>query len=183
MPRELKLLLGLAGLMVLSMPIGLDPGDELRGFIDEFLKVLLIFILMINVVTSFQRLRQLLEVTVLCGTVIAIGTLVRVRAGTNLADGFRAQGIVGGIFGNPNDLALALNILLPIAIGLALTRPGPVCQGSLLELHRGCSALAVLATYSRAGFLTICRASAACLAFRLRRRYPALLAAGVAGRR
>ena len=39
--------------------------------------------------------------------------------------------------------------------------------------------LAVLATYSRAGFLTI-SVVAACLAFRLRRRYPAVLAAGVA---
>jgi hypothetical protein len=83
---------------------------------------------------------------------------------------------VGGIFGNPNDLALALNLLLPIAVGLALTRPA---LGTKL-LYWACTGvlgLAVLATYSRAGFLTI-GVVGLFLALRLRRRYPALLAAG-----
>ena len=31
LPRELKLLLGLAGLMILSIPIGLDPGTSFGG--------------------------------------------------------------------------------------------------------------------------------------------------------
>jgi putative inorganic carbon (HCO3(-)) transporter len=178
LPRELKLLLGLAGLMILSIPIGLEPMASLDAFIDEFLKVLLIFILTINVVTSFKRLRRLLEVTTLCGTVIALGTLVEFARGTNLSAGFRAQGIVGGIFGNPNDLALALNLLLPIAIGLGLTRRS-LATKALYWTCTGVLGLAVLATYSRAGFLTIA-VIGAFLAFRLRRRYPALLALSVA---
>lgn len=176
LPRELKLVLGLTGFMLLSMPIGLDPLASFNGFTGEFLKVLLIFILTINVVSSFKRLRRLLEVTVLCGTIIALGTLLEFARGTNLSAGFRAQGIVGGIFGNPNDLALALNLLLPIAIGLALTRPAPALK-ALYWACTGLLGLAVLATYSRAGFLTIAVAGLV-LAFRLRRRYPALLAAG-----
>ena len=178
LPRELKLLLGLAGLMILSMVSGLDPESSFSSFTDEFLKVLLIFILTINVVTSFKRFRQLLAITTLCGTVIAVGTLVEFARGTNLSAGFRAQGIVGGIFGNPNDLALALNLLLPIAIGLGLSRRGAGSKA----LYWTCAAvlgLAVLATYSRAGFLTIAVVGGV-LAVRLRRRYPALLALGVA---
>jgi hypothetical protein len=176
MPRELKLLLGLAALMLLSAAFGLDPGTSLETFSDTFLKALLIFILMVNVVTSFRRLLRLLELTVLSGTFIALGSIIIFARGENLAEGFRAGGLVGGIFGNPNDLALALNILVPIAVGLALSRRQPL----LKLLYLGCAAgLAVggLVTYSRAGLLTA-GVMSAFLLVKLGRRYP--LAWGVA---
>jgi hypothetical protein len=178
MPREFKLLLGLTGLMVLSIPIGMDPGDSFGAFTDVYLKVLLIFVLMINVVNSFKRLRRLLEVTVLCGTALAIGTLVQYAQGLNMSDGFRAQGIVGGAFGNPNDLALALNTMLPIAIGLALSRPAPATR-AFYWACTGLLGLTVLVSYSRAGFLTV-TIIGVLLMFRLRRKYPAFLGLGVA---
>ena len=34
--------------------------------------------------------------------------------------GDRIEGLVGGMFGNPNDLAAALNMLIPLAVTLAL---------------------------------------------------------------
>jgi putative inorganic carbon (HCO3(-)) transporter len=178
MPREFKLLLGLTGLMVLSIPFGMDAGDSLGAFTDVYLKVLLIFVLMINVVNSFKRLRRLLEVTVLCGTALAIGTLVQYAQGLNMSDGFRAQGIVGGAFGNPNDLALALNIMLPIAIGLALSRPAPATK-AFYWACTGLLGLTVLVSYSRAGFLTVVLIGVL-LMFRLGRKYPAFLGLGVA---
>jgi len=177
MPRELKLLLGLTGLMLLSMVVGLDPSASFQAFTDDFLKVLLIFVLMINVVTSFKRLRRLIEVTVVCGTLLAVGSLVQFARGQNLGDGFRANGIVGGMFGNPNDLALALNILLPIAIGLALSRV-TVALKLFYWLCAGLLGLVVLVSYSRAGFLTLAVVGLL-LMVRLRRRHPAVLALGV----
>jgi O-antigen ligase len=177
LPRELKLLLGITGLMLLAIPIGLDPAASFEGFTNDFLKCLLIFILMINVVTSYKRLIRLLEVTTLCAAFIALGTLYEFAAGRNLAHGYRAVGFVGGIFGNPNDLALALNILLPIAIGLTLSRPTPG-QKSFYGACSGLLALAVVATYSRSGFMTLA-VLAAVLLFRLRRKYPALVVVGV----
>ena len=177
MPRELKLLLGLAALMVVSMAIGLDPSASFEGFTNDFLKVLLIFVLMINVVNSFKRLRRLIEVTVVCGALLALGSLVQFARGQNLGDGFRASGIVGGMFGNPNDLALSLNILLPIAVCLALSRPAIAVK----LFYWGCAGflgLAVLVSYSRAGFLTVAIVGLS-LMWRLRRRYPAFLALGV----
>jgi hypothetical protein len=182
MPRELKLLLGLTALMLLSAAFGLDPGTSLEAFSDTFLKALLIFILMVNVVTSFRRLLRLLELTVLSGTFIAFGTGMLFARGENLAEGFRAGGLVGGIFGNPNDLALALNILVPIAIGLALSRRQPLFK----LLYFGCAAMlavGVLVTYSRAGLLTT-GIVAAFLLVKLGRQYPlswALAAGGAVG--
>jgi putative inorganic carbon (HCO3(-)) transporter len=178
MPRELKLLLGLTGLMLISMVIGLDPAASFEAFTNDFLKVLLIFVLMINVVDSVKRLRQLIEVTIVCGTILALGSLVQFARGQNLGDGFRASGIVGGMFGNPNDLALALNILLPIALGLALSRVNAAVK-LFYWMCAGLLGLAVLVSYSRAGFMTLAIIGLL-LMVRLRRRYPAFLALGVA---
>jgi hypothetical protein len=173
MPREFKYLLGLALCMVLSIPMGLSPGDSFAGFTNDFLKVLLIFMLMINVTTSLARLRRLLRVTVLCGTFIALGSIGGFAGGANLADGFRATGIVGGIFGNPNDLALALNLLLPIAIALLLSGQGP--GGKVLFASCAVAlALGVLVTYSRAGVVTL-GVLGIVLLWHLHRRYPLLL--------
>ena len=177
MPRELKLLLGLTGLMLVSMAVGLDPASSFDSFTNDFLKVLLIFVLMVNVVNTFKRLRRLIEVTVVCGTLLAFGSLVQFARGQNLGDGFRATGIVGGMFGNPNDLALSLNILLPLAIGLALSRPA-IAVKLFYWSCAGLLGLATLVSYSRAGFLTLAVVGLF-LMVRLRRRYPAFLALGV----
>jgi hypothetical protein len=153
--------------------MGLDPSDSFDGFTNDFLKVLLIFMLTINVVSSLSRLRRLLQVTVLCGTFIAVGSIGRYASGENLADGYRAQGIVGGIFGNPNDLALALNLLLPIAIALVLSARTPGGKALFTFCAAGL-ALGVLVTYSRAGVMTL-GALAIILVWHLRRRYSAVL--------
>ncbi len=176
MPRPFKYLLILGGLMVLSIPIGLAPAASLAGFLDLFLKILLIFLLIINVVTSFRRLRLLMEITVLSGAFVAITTLVDFAAGRNLAEGFRASGAVGGIFGNPNDLALAMNVLIPLGIGLVLGRTNPF----LKLLYATCTGLFVataVVTYSRAGFLTMMIA-VIFLLVQLGRRYPAAWGVG-----
>lgn len=182
MPREFKYLLILGGLMILGMPMGLNLSDSFGKFSEEFLRVFLIFMLTINVVTSFRRLLQLMEVTVLCGTVLAIGTLGRYASGENLAEGFRATGLVGGIFGNPNDLALALNVLVPIAMGLGMIHRN-IFRRLLYWGCAGCLTLASLAAFSRAGFLTLV-AVGGFLLLKLGRRYPILwvlaLVAGLA---
>ena len=170
MPRELRLLLALTALMLLSAAFGLDVGTSLDTFSDTFLKALLIFILMINVVTSFRRLLRLLEITVLSGVFIALGTIVVFVKGENLSEGFRANGLVGGIFGNPNDLALALNILIPIAVGLALAHRPPLLKGIYLA-SVGTLTVGVLVTYSRAGLLTL-GFMGAFLLLKLGRKYP-----------
>jgi hypothetical protein len=177
MPRELKLLLALTGLMLVGIPLGLDPVASFNGFTNTFVKVLLIFVLMVNVVTSFDRLSRLIQVITLCGTAIALGTLVEFARGVNLVHGRRATGFVGGIFGNPNDLALALNILLPIAVGLALSRA--TTGGKLLYwICTGLLGLGVVVTYSRAGFVTLALVGLALL-WRLRRQYPVVLPVAV----
>jgi O-antigen ligase/polysaccharide polymerase Wzy-like membrane protein len=176
MPRPFKYLLALAGFVVVSIPFGLDPSASFDAFTDVFLKTLLVFLLMINVVTSFRRLRLMMEVTVLSGAFVAMISLSDFLQGKNLVEEFRATGAVGGIFGNPNDLALALNVLLPLAIGLVLSRPNPFTK----LVFGACAALLTVTsvvTYSRAGFITMVVAGVFLLV-KVARRSPAAWAVG-----
>ncbi len=176
MPRAFHYLLGVAAFAILSIPIGLDPAASFATFTDLFLKILLVFLLMINVVTSFRRLRLMMEVTVLAATIVAVLTLVDYARGKNLVEGYRAAGALGGIFANPNDLALAMNVLVPIAFSLALARPNPFSK--LLYLgSTGLLLMTTIVTYSRAGFLTMAVAGGFFLA-KLGRRYPAAWVVG-----
>jgi hypothetical protein len=171
MPKPFKYLLAVAGLAILSIPFALDPGNSFTAFTDLFLKILLVFLLAINVVTSFRRLRLLMEVTVLSAVVVAVRTLFEYAQGTNLVEGVRAGGPIGSILRNPNDLALAMNVLLPIALVLGLRRRHPFFN----LLYFACAAvfaMTIVVTQSRSGFVTIVIASAFFLA-QLGRRYPA----------
>src|SRR5512147_614676 len=51
MPRPFKYLLIINALAVVSIPMGLDASASFGAFTELFLKILLIFLLMINVVT------------------------------------------------------------------------------------------------------------------------------------
>lgn len=154
MPKEFKYLLGLIALMLISAPLAIDSTAAFETVAEGFFKVFLIFMLMINVVTSFGRLRRLLVLTTVCGTIIAAGSIQTFLVGQALVEGYRARGFVGGIFGNPNDLALALNMLVPLGVELALTSR----TGVFKLFYWGCVASmigAVFVSFSRSGFLTL----------------------------
>src|SRR5690349_555648 len=154
MPRPFKYLLIIDALALVSIPMGLDPSASFDAFTDLFLKILLIFLLMINVVTTFGRLRFIIEVTVVSAAIVAAMTLVDFAQGKNLVEYYRASGALGGIFGNPNDLALSMNMLIPFAVYLGLTRPNPFTKFSYFVCAMLLGATSVV-TYSRAGFLSM----------------------------
>jgi len=176
MPKPFKLLLVLAACVVVSIPVGLDPSASLASFTDLFLKILLIFLLMINVVTSFHRLRVMIEVLVLSAAFVAVLSLSDYFQGKHLVEEVRATGALGGIFGNPNDLALAMNMLLPFAVALVLSRPNPLSK-LLFSLCAVLLTMISVATYSRAGFLSMAIAGGFFLV-QLSRRYPAAWGVG-----
>ena len=71
--------------------------------------------------------------------------------------GDRIEGLVGGMFGNPNDLAAALNMLIPLAVALAL-----MSSRRVRLLYAVCALLlfgGVMVTFSRAGFITLAAVS------------------------
>jgi putative inorganic carbon (hco3(-)) transporter len=159
-PLELRMLALITLLGVIFIPAAASPGDSIEVLTDTFLKVVAIFVLLINLINTRERLQTMMKLVVVCGTVLAFFALVSyitgkftvvTRGEEGTVVGLRISGIVGGIFGNPNDLATSLDLIIPFAVGLALLRRGAArlfylaCAGML--------GLGVILTFSRGGFL------------------------------
>lgn len=176
---ELKLILFIALLGVAFIPVAVAPQDSIDVLLNTFFKIIVIFILMINLLDSLGRLRSLLNVSVICGAVLAGFALFSYLTGNFMVQGKvvtnRIAGLVQGMFGNPNDLALGLDLLLPLALALALTS-----HGGRRVFYFACAALlaiGVVVTFSRGGFLGLV-AVGGVLLWKLSRQHRALTLAG-----
>ncbi len=185
-PVELKMLVIIIVLGVAFLPIAYSKERALEVLTDSLLKVATIFVLMINLLDSRQRLRSMMKVVVLCGAFIAVATIATRFTGDlgeQLTEsGTRVEGIVGGIFGNPNDLATAFDLLLPLAAALALTARG--IERIIYLAATAIITFGVIITFSRGGFLGLV-AMGGVLLWKVGRRnrlatvFVALMAAGV----
>jgi putative inorganic carbon (hco3(-)) transporter len=159
-PLEMSMLSVIILLGIILIPIAAAPKASIDLLTDTFFKVVVIFVLMINLVDTRKRLRMMMKLVVISGAGISAGSIAKFVEGKFTASiqgvGVRIEGLVGGIFGNPNDLAMALDMLLPLAIVLALTsKPA----GRLF--YSACAfvlAMGVVVTFSRGGFLGLAAA-------------------------
>jgi putative inorganic carbon (HCO3(-)) transporter len=152
-PREVNLILILLCLALLSIPLALEKSAGWGAF-TEYVKVVVMFIVMVNVVRTEKRLRALLVLVLAASCVVGIGAINDYRLGNLALEGGRISGVIGGIFGNPNDLALHLVTMVPLAVGMMLTTRNPFTKTAYLL----CGLLlmaGIIATFSRGGFLGI----------------------------
>jgi O-antigen ligase len=159
-PIELKMLLAITALGILFIPLAVSPTNSTDLLSDMFLKVVAIFILMINLIDTRERLKTILKLVVICGTILSFFAIlsyvegkftVVTRGDQGTVVGVRISGMVGGIFENPNDLATSLDLLIPLAVALALTR-----KGLARAFYFACAVIlgtGVILTFSRGGFL------------------------------
>lgn len=154
-PIELNMVLVIAALGLAFIPIAASSQDSQDMLFDVFLKVVIIFAVMINVLNTRERLHSILKVVVFCGTGLAIYAIYSYLQGHIIVTGnklvVRIAGLVEGLFGNPNDLATGLAILVPISVALALTR-----RGIARVTFFACTILllaGIVVTFSRGGFL------------------------------
>jgi len=83
---------------------------------SDFAKIVLVYLLLENVITSERRLRTVMFTMIIGGLFPAIGTIHRYVSGVFI-EGSRAAW--RGIFSNPNEDAYALVILIPLALAVA----------------------------------------------------------------
>jgi len=154
---EVKMVIVMLLLAVMFTPFAASPGDSVTTLNEVFIKTVIIFILIIGVINTRERLRSIIKLTTFCGMWMAVFAIKNYGAGNFTMKGDRIEGLVGGIFGNPNDLAAALNMLIPLAVALALT------SGGAMRLLYAVWALllfgGVIVTFSRAGFITLAAVS------------------------
>ena len=165
-PLEVRMLLLMVILAVLFTPFAISPQDSVDTLSDTFFKIVLIFVLIINLVTSHKRLHSLLNLMLICASGLALGAIKDFLAGRYTKG--RIYGAVGGMFDNPNDFAAALALLVPLAVALALSNK------RLARLaYVGCAlmlSITVLITFSRGAFLGLV-ALGGVLLWRLRPRF------------
>src|ERR1041384_1116361 len=168
-PREvnLVLLLCLAGLR--SIVTAISPAEAWKEFNDVFIKAVLMFIVRVNVLRSKTSLRWLIYLAFAVTILLSINAIRDYRNGNFLVEGDRIKGLLGGMFGNPNDLALHFVTMAPIAVGLMFASKRII--GKLIF-----AAVAILitmanvVTFSRGGFLGLL-ATAVVLIWKLGRNH------------
>lgn len=152
---EVKMILLLAAICLLLMPFAAAPHESWEVFNDTFSKVVLIFILMVNLVDTRERLISMINLLLAGGVWIAFGALKSYVEGRDLLLAKGVPGRIafsgGGMFGNPNDLADALDLLIPLAVAMGLCRKGILRW--VYFASAGVFAITVMITFSRGGFL------------------------------
>ena len=149
---ELIGVMGLGAVILLTIPLSFWPGGSFGVFKDLYIKVALVFMLMVNTVTSPRRIERICWVIVLAFGYISLRAWIDYARGANLVEGGRVAGAAGGFFENPNDLALNLAAFLPLAM-MYVKRPGPVLKRLVSAAIVVLMAGAIVFTKSRSGLL------------------------------
>ena len=169
--------LALGGIILLTAPFSIWFGGAVGTFTDQYLKVALVYLLAVNVLISPQRIERLTWTLVLSVGYVGARAVWDYRHGVNLiAGGTRVQGSVGGLLGNPNDLALHMVVLIPFALFIAM-RPGTTLKRLVAAGAGMAMTAAVVASGSRGGFLGFV-AMVLVTAFFAARKRPGIVFAG-----
>jgi O-antigen ligase len=161
--------------IIATAPFSVWPGGAIEVFTDNYLKIVIVFVLMMNTLTTTERLERLTWLILFCTGVVAALGVWNYASGTNLIENGRLAGPVGGIFGNPNDLAMNMVTFLPPTVVVAMSKRQPTTRrltasviallmlativftksrGGLLGLGAAVLALAVMGRWVRQGFGT-----------------------------
>ena len=153
MRPEVKLILGLFALAVISIPMSEWPGGSFQFLIDQYYKAIVLFLLVANLLTSDKRLRQLLWAIAIFTAINGVMGFKAYLNGEFFAEN-RVMGGISGISSNPNDLALTLNLALPFVWYLYKSSRSTLQRVATVGITI-LSVLTIVITFSRGGFVTL----------------------------
>lgn len=164
-------------LMLATAPFSVWVGGAVGTFTDLFVKVLLIYVLMTNTLITLPRLHKFTTIVVVTTGYLATRAIIDYLRGFNLVENGRVQGAVGGMFQNPNDMALNMVAVLPIAFLVTMRAKTLFWRllgaGTILAMI-----WSVIVSYSRGGFIGLA-VMMLIVGFHVARRRPSV-AAGAA---
>jgi O-antigen ligase len=147
---ELLAVVGLGMVILVTAPFSIWMGGSVHTFTDVYVKIILIFVLMVNTLTTPRRIDRFLWLIVLASGYIGFRAVFDYARGINLVENGRVQGAVGGMFKNPNDLALNMVAVMPFAALFVLRSIGTLRR----LVAAGCGVMmlsAIVASQSRSG--------------------------------
>src|SRR5579883_2113585 len=146
-PLEIKLILAMFAWMILGVPFAYWRGGSFAMVFMEFSKVVMVAVTLSITVTRFAELRLLMLVQTLSVALMTIASVI-----VNNRDQGRLAGIGNALLSNPNDLAMNIVLNWPLCLVFFFTCRG-VLKKSFWALSMMVMVYAVIATYSRGGFL------------------------------
>jgi hypothetical protein len=153
--RETRVAAALLVWALVGWPFSLWPGGTLALVLDLYLKALIVFWLIGNLVDTLPRLRGMAWTLTWLTLALALVGISNYLSGVfGPGQDRRILGYDGGLTRNPNDLALMLNLIIPIAVSLLLSTTGVLVR-TVLVVALALQVTAVILTFSRAGFLTL----------------------------
>jgi len=176
---EIGITLALLAWTILTIPFSFWPGGSVQLLTDSYLKAIIFFWLIGTLVTTTCRLRVFAWTLALCSIPLAVMAVQHYLAGDFLYTGVQSVTRIAGYYGltgNPNDLALTLNLIIPVA-GMLLFTTRSVLGRVAAALALLVAIPAVIVTFSRAGFLALGAIVAASFIFFAKQRAPRAAAA------
>jgi O-antigen ligase len=150
--REIHLVLLLCLLALVSIILAADRAEAWSYFSEVYIKIVIMFIVMVNVVRTEWRLKGLMFLALTVACVMSWMAIVNYRAGNFEFEGYRVGTLNHGMFSNPDDVGLHLVMMIPITSALLLSARSP-----LKKLFYGACTLLMTAgtifTFSRGAFL------------------------------
>ena len=146
---------------MITVPVSYWAGGSVEVLTDQYLKAVAFFWLVGTLATTERRLRTIAWTLVLCAIPLAVDRHQELSArATSSRPASRASRASPATWAaraspaNPNDLALMLNLIIPIAAALMIGTRG-IAARAVAAVAMLLSVAGVIVTFSRAGFLTL----------------------------
>lgn len=156
----------------MTLPISLWPAGSLATLTDAYIKAVMLFWLLANVITTAHQLRVIRALLIVCSVPVAGTALSNFVAGRFLPDDKVVARITGygqGLSANLNDLALMLNLLLPLTVALLLSTTSNLVRFLCVAVI-AINILGIIVTFSRGGFLGLATIAVIYVVRMIRRR-------------
>jgi probable O-glycosylation ligase (exosortase A-associated) len=173
---EMGICLALVTWAILTVPLSYWPGGSVTELTERFLKAVAFFWLIGTLVITKKRLTIFTWTLVLCSIPLAFTGVQHFLSGefvtSRRAAVQRIAGYAGsGVASNPNDLALMLNLLIPV-VGAAMLTTRTITLKFVAAITLLLSVTTVIITFSRAGFIALIVIVLLSLVALIRRRLP-----------
>ncbi len=156
LPRESHYLLGMIIVLFLSGLVSPVWAGGAVSHVLDFCKVYVAWVLTFMLLTSFDRFHRIIFIQSASVAVICTVSIIKGHGSDRL------EGVIGGIYSNPNDLAFAVVLSLPFCLAFLISAKKALVKvvwlGSILIML-----MALVMTASRGGFVTLVVAGAVCL--------------------
>jgi O-antigen ligase len=145
-----KVLAALSLWCLISIPFAYWQGGAFATFVNDWMKMLVLFLLLVNVILTVKQLRIAIWICVLCATAVSITAIVGFMLHGSLDASGRLTALVNGPYAGANYFSVTIVLMLPFAMFDAFLHPR-IFVRILAFVCCGIFVLANLMTQSRAG--------------------------------